>query len=71
MLLTGVGRALRPAGSDPGPGILINRALSGPIKIINFSCLALERQTREHIPVIYDLAVLSLNAAIRTGLIML
>lgn len=47
------------------------RALSGPIKIINFSRLALERQTREHIPVIYNLAVLPLNAAIRTQLITL
>lgn len=31
-------------------------ALSGPVKIINFPRLALER-AREHIPVIYNLAV--------------
>lgn len=60
VLRTGLGRAPRPAGSDPGPGVLTHRALSGPIKIINFSRLALERQTREHIPVIYNLAVLFL-----------
>lgn len=34
-------------------------ALSGPVKIINFPRLALER-ARERIPVIYNLAVLSL-----------
>lgn len=71
MLRTGVGRAPRAAGSDPGQGAPINRALPGPVKIIDLSCLALERRTREHIPVIYNLAALSLNAAIRTGLIML
>lgn len=71
MLRTGVGRAPSAVGSDPRPGARINRALSGPVKIIDLSCLALERRTREHIPVIYNLAALSLNAAIRTGLIML
>lgn len=34
-------------------------ALSGPVKIINFPRLALER-ARERVPVIYNLAVLSL-----------
>lgn len=68
VLLTGLGGGRRPAGPARTPGIPLSRALSGPIKIINFSCGALEKQTRERIPVIYNLAVLSLNAAIRTGL---
>lgn len=59
--------ARRPAARTRDRAFWSPRTLSGPIKIIDFSCRALERQTRARIPVIYILAGLSLNAAIRTA----